>query len=287
MPSLAIAGGTPVRTDPYPPWPDRGETDVEAVAAVVRDGDWGGFPEPGRARRGVRGAVRRLPGGAPRDLDVERDRHDGGGAQGAGHRLGRRGDRARPHVQRHGVRTDRGRRAAGVRRHRPEDAELSTRHAIEAAITPQNDGRSCRCTSGTRWRTWIASWPSPAAHGLAVVEDCAHAHGQRWNDVGAGLLRGVRLVQPSILEDPDRGRRRLPAGERRRARPARALDHRLRQAERRRRAGVHVRRQLPARGAPRRVARGRARSVPGSSRLAVPSSAASSRSSWPTSPASA
>ncbi len=26
------------------------------------------------------------------------------------------------------------------------------------------------------------------AHGLAVVEDCAHAHGQRWRDVGAGCF---------------------------------------------------------------------------------------------------
>ena len=29
-----------------------------------------------------------------------------------------------------------------------------------------------------------------AAHDLAVVEDCAHAHGQRWNDVGAPAASG-------------------------------------------------------------------------------------------------
>ena len=26
------------------------------------------------------------------------------------------------------------------------------------------------------------------AHGLAVIEDCAHAHGQRWRDQGAGCI---------------------------------------------------------------------------------------------------
>jgi dTDP-4-amino-4,6-dideoxygalactose transaminase len=47
MSSLAIRGGTPVRTDPYPEWPEFGDRDAEAVADVVRHGQVGGFPEPG------------------------------------------------------------------------------------------------------------------------------------------------------------------------------------------------------------------------------------------------
>ena len=47
MPTLAIAGGTPVRTDPYPEWPHGDDADVAAVEVVVRGGYWGGFPEPG------------------------------------------------------------------------------------------------------------------------------------------------------------------------------------------------------------------------------------------------
>ena len=38
MSSLAIRGGTPVRTDPYPEWPEFGDRDAEAVADVVRHG---------------------------------------------------------------------------------------------------------------------------------------------------------------------------------------------------------------------------------------------------------
>jgi len=38
--SLAIDGGTPVRTDPFPDWPLHDEQEAEAVAAVARSGNW-------------------------------------------------------------------------------------------------------------------------------------------------------------------------------------------------------------------------------------------------------
>src|SRR5437879_6370120 len=47
MPELAIAGGAPVRAEPYPEWPHGDDEDVAAVEEVVRGGRWGGFPEPG------------------------------------------------------------------------------------------------------------------------------------------------------------------------------------------------------------------------------------------------
>src|SRR5512132_1760826 len=47
MAELAIAGGRPVRTAPYPDWPHGDDEDVAAVEEVVRGGRWGGFPEPG------------------------------------------------------------------------------------------------------------------------------------------------------------------------------------------------------------------------------------------------
>ena len=47
MAELAIAGGRPVRTTPYPDWPHGDDEDVAAVEEVVRGGRWGGFPEPG------------------------------------------------------------------------------------------------------------------------------------------------------------------------------------------------------------------------------------------------
>src|SRR5437773_7612225 len=47
MAELAIAGGGPVRTTPYPDWPHGDDEDVAAVEEVIRGGRWGGFPEPG------------------------------------------------------------------------------------------------------------------------------------------------------------------------------------------------------------------------------------------------
>ena len=47
MPELAIAGGAPVRAEPYPEWPRGDDEDVAAVEEVIRGGRWGGFPEPG------------------------------------------------------------------------------------------------------------------------------------------------------------------------------------------------------------------------------------------------
>jgi dTDP-4-amino-4,6-dideoxygalactose transaminase len=46
MPTLAVLGGTPVRSQGYAPWPQHDEREVEAVAAVVRSGIWGGHPTP-------------------------------------------------------------------------------------------------------------------------------------------------------------------------------------------------------------------------------------------------
>ena len=48
MKELAINGGTPVRSSPYPAWPSGDDREIEAVTDVIRSGEWGGFPEPGR-----------------------------------------------------------------------------------------------------------------------------------------------------------------------------------------------------------------------------------------------
>src|SRR4051812_37551283 len=46
---LAIRGGTPVRTKPWPAWPVWDEDDVQAVSEVVRSGKW--FAGSGSANR--------------------------------------------------------------------------------------------------------------------------------------------------------------------------------------------------------------------------------------------
>ena len=41
MEKLAIEGGTPVRTAPFPAWPVWGDRERELVLAVVESGHWG------------------------------------------------------------------------------------------------------------------------------------------------------------------------------------------------------------------------------------------------------
>jgi dTDP-4-amino-4,6-dideoxygalactose transaminase len=43
---LAMDGGTPVRTKPFPRWPVFDEREVDALREVVESGNWGGFPSP-------------------------------------------------------------------------------------------------------------------------------------------------------------------------------------------------------------------------------------------------
>ena len=107
--------------------------------------------------------------------------------------------------------------------------------AVEAAITPRTRAMM-PVHLGQQMCDMDALTAIADRHGLAIVEDCAHAHGQRWNDRGAGCDRRVRLVQPPVEQGADGGRGRHAADQRPGAGPPRALDHRLRAAEGRRRA---------------------------------------------------
>lgn len=47
MSKLAVLGGTPIRSEPYPRWPVFDHSEIEAVTRTVLSGRWGGFPYPG------------------------------------------------------------------------------------------------------------------------------------------------------------------------------------------------------------------------------------------------
>ena len=44
MAKLAVNGGTPVRTKPFPKWPVVDGSDEKAVLGVLRSGAWGRLP---------------------------------------------------------------------------------------------------------------------------------------------------------------------------------------------------------------------------------------------------
>lgn len=47
MCDLAVLGGEPIRTEPFPRWPIFDQSEIDAVSQTVLSGRWGGFPYPG------------------------------------------------------------------------------------------------------------------------------------------------------------------------------------------------------------------------------------------------
>jgi dTDP-4-amino-4,6-dideoxygalactose transaminase len=186
MSELAIRGGTPVRSAPYPQWPEIDERDVEAVASVVRTGQIGGWPEPG-----------------PRNAEFSSRFAE---YQGAGHGIVMVNGTVTMEVALKALGIGWGDEvivpaltfagtayaaiAAGalpvIVDVEPERWTIDP-DAVEAAITP-----ATRAIMPVHLGQQMADMDRleqiASRHGLAIVEDCAHAHGQQWGGRGAGCI---------------------------------------------------------------------------------------------------
>jgi len=186
MPELAINGGTPVRATPYPAWPAPDDEYVEAVVDVVRGGEWGGFPEPGvsasafeeafAAYQGARHGVLMMNGTvtmevACKALDI------GWGDEVIVPALTFAATAYAP-------------MAAGalpvIVDVLPETWCIDP-DAVEAAITPRTKA-IIPVHLGHQMADMDRIMAIAKTHGLAVIEDCAHAHGQQWRGQGAGCI---------------------------------------------------------------------------------------------------
>jgi dTDP-4-amino-4,6-dideoxygalactose transaminase len=186
MPELAINGGTPVRSTHYPAWPVVDDDAVAAVTDVVRSGEWGGFPEPGvhggafeeafAAYQGAAHGVLMMNGTvtmevACKALDI------GWGDEVIVPALTFAATAYAP-------------MAAGAI---PVFVDVTPEtwtidpDLVEAAITERT-----RAIMPVHLGHQMADMDRIMAiantHGLAVIEDCAHAPGQRWRDQGAGCI---------------------------------------------------------------------------------------------------
>lgn len=186
MAELAINGGTPVRSTGYPAWPAPDEEYVEAVAAVVRSGSWGGFPEPGEhasafeetfaAYQGAAHGVLMMNGTvtmevACKALDI------GWGNEVIVPALTFAATAYAP-------------MAAGAL---PVIVDVTPEtwcidpDLVEAAITSRTKA-IIPVHLGHQMADMDRLMDIAQRHELAVIEDCAHAHGQRWRDRGAGCI---------------------------------------------------------------------------------------------------
>jgi dTDP-4-amino-4,6-dideoxygalactose transaminase len=183
---LALFGGDPVRTDPYPAWPEIDERDAEAVADVVRHGQIGGWPEPGpkatefssrfAAYQGAAHGIVMVNGTVTMEVALK--------ALGIGW-----GDEVIVPALTFAA-TAYAAIAAGalpvIVDVEPERWTIDP-EAVEAAITP-----ATRAIMPVHLGQQMADMDRLTAiadrHGLAIVEDCAHAHGQQWGGRGAGCI---------------------------------------------------------------------------------------------------
>ena len=181
---LALLGGTPVRSQPWPQWPARGPDEERAVLAALREGDWGGFPLPNERSATF--------------ADAFAERHD------CEHALC---------VANGTVSLEVALQAMGVE---PGAEVIVPAYTFEATASAALFAGCAPVFADIDPDTWCIDVESAAAlitertqavvpvhlamtiadldaigklaetHGLAVLEDCAHAHGARWRGRGVG-----------------------------------------------------------------------------------------------------
>jgi len=186
MPELAILGGTPIRTEPYPAWPIYDEHDIAAVTDVIKSGRWGGYPYPGPQTAEFARRFAELQGGghavpmANGTVTMEvalRAANVGWGDEVIVPAYTFQATAAAP-------------MAAGAI---PVIVDIDPEtycvdpQALEAAITPKTKA-IIPVHLGAQMADMDAVMEIAERHDLIVVEDSAHAHGARWRGQGAGTM---------------------------------------------------------------------------------------------------
>jgi dTDP-4-amino-4,6-dideoxygalactose transaminase len=186
MSTLAILGGEPVRTEPYPEWPVHDERDIEAVTRVVKSGHWGGYPYPGPetaaflkeflAMQGGDYAVACVNGTVTMEVALR--------AAGIGW-----GDEVIIPAYTFQA-TAAAPMAAGcipvIVDVDPNTYCMDPKGA-EAAVTGKTRA-IMPVHLGAQMADMDAIMALAEKHNLIVIEDCAHAHGAKWNGQGAGSI---------------------------------------------------------------------------------------------------
>ena len=189
MPKLALRGGAPLRTKPWPDWPQHDERELRNLQRVVESGNWGGFPSPNVM--------------AGEFAQKFADYH------GAKYGICTTGGTTALEVSLRAAGLERGDEvlvpaltfyatafAALVQGFKPVFVDIDPNswcidvNAIERHITP--DTRAILPVHlGSRMADMDRIGDIAKAHDLRVIEDCAHMHGGFWRGHGAGTLGDI------------------------------------------------------------------------------------------------
>jgi L-glutamine:scyllo-inosose aminotransferase len=196
---LALLGGTPLRSEPWPAWPEHGDAERDALARVLASESWGGFPSPNTEARafserfaaycGTRHAIPCANGTVAIGVALQAARVEPGAEVVT--------------TAYTFVGTATGILQAGALPVfcdvRP-DSYCIDPDEVEAAIGPRTQAvvpvhLACSMADLDRLRDLCDR------KGVLLVEDCAHAHGARWRDRPAGSVGdlGTFSMQSSKL----------------------------------------------------------------------------------------
>ena len=186
MSELAILGGPKTRTEPYPEWPVWDQRDIDIVTEVIKSGRWGGYPYPG-----------------PKTAELAKKF---AGLQGGGYAVPMANGTVTMEVALRAAGVGWGDEvivpgytfqatasapmAAGaipvIVDIDPDNYCLDPR-AAQKAITPKTKA-IIPVHLGASMADMDAIMELAEKHDLVVIEDCAHAHGAKWNGRGAGTI---------------------------------------------------------------------------------------------------
>jgi dTDP-4-amino-4,6-dideoxygalactose transaminase len=186
MADLAIHGGPRLRRKPWPQWPEWGDSEGAALRRVLESHQWGGFPSPNAEARAFAEAFSAYVGSRYTVLCTNGT---------VSLTLALQAARLQPGAEvvtsaYTFVGTASGIVAAGgvpVFVDVLPGTYCLDPDAVEAAITSRTEAIlpvHLACSMADMDRLLEIA----GRHGLLVVEDCAHAHGARWRDRGAGTL---------------------------------------------------------------------------------------------------
>jgi dTDP-4-amino-4,6-dideoxygalactose transaminase len=186
MSELAVLGGHPIRTDPYPRWPVFDESEIEAVTKTVLSGRWGGSPYPGpntaefaakfSAMQGGGFAVPMINGTITMEVALR--------AAGIGW-----GDEVVVPAYTFQATAAAPMTAGAI----PVIVDISPHNycidpqAIANAITEKTKAIIV-VHLAAQMADMDAIMDIADSNGLIVIEDSAHAHGARWRDQGSGTI---------------------------------------------------------------------------------------------------
>jgi L-glutamine:2-deoxy-scyllo-inosose/3-amino-2,3-dideoxy-scyllo-inosose aminotransferase len=186
MSKLAILGGPKIRTEPYPDWPVWDERDILAVTEVIRSGRWGGFPYPGPKTKELAEKFAVFQGGgyaipmANGTVTMEvalRASDIGWGDEVIVPAYTFQATAAAP-------------MAAGaipvIVDVDPDNYCINPK-AVEKAVTSKTKA-VIPVHLGSNMADMDALMALAEKYHLIVIEDCAHAHGAKWNGAGAGTI---------------------------------------------------------------------------------------------------